>query len=346
MKTKAFLATTSVVMMSVIGSPIVAAHAKSATLAFTGIGYVCTWDGDKCVDNVAFKGTVTFDVRADGPSGADAYGDGRTVAWDRDGSWVESHFFIEWGNHRFKPGALPHKAITVQEAIVHNDYDNGDGIARSDGLFVQEAYQSALDESPAESYYFSDAFFGRHTPDSSWLSPPGDLSFDLAAGRAPGDCSFPSNSNVIAFSKYVKVRDASTGEMHRSGFYGVISHVSLTAGGLAGIDIKPTSKSNNINPAKQGVLLVAVLGSRDFDATQVDSSTVCFGRAKASPVRDSRVVNVNHDGYPDMLFSFSREDTGIECGDKSAWLSGKTFGGEEFAGADSIRTVGCKKSEE
>jgi probable HAF family extracellular repeat protein len=111
------------------------------------------------------------------------------------------------------------------------------------------------------------------------------------------------------------------------------------------VDIKPGSKPNNINPKKPGVLLVAVLGSGEFDATQVDSSTVHFGPGHASPVRDSRVVNVNHDGYPDVLLFFNRQDTGIRCGSETASLRGKTFGGERFEGSDSIRTVGCKQDQ-
>jgi hypothetical protein len=109
------------------------------------------------------------------------------------------------------------------------------------------------------------------------------------------------------------------------------------------IDIRPFSKSNNVNPKSRGVLLVAVLGSGEFDATQVDSSTVHFGPGEASPVRDSRVVDVNHDGYLDTLLYFNKKATGIRCGDDSASLSGSTFGGQRFAGSDSIRTVGCKK---
>jgi hypothetical protein len=109
------------------------------------------------------------------------------------------------------------------------------------------------------------------------------------------------------------------------------------------IDIKPFSKSNNVNPKSRGVLLVAVLGSGEFDATQVDSSTVRFGPGNASAVRDSRVVDVNHDGYRDMLLYFDRKDTGIRCGDDSASLRGKVFSGRGFAGSDAIRTVGCKK---
>ena len=109
------------------------------------------------------------------------------------------------------------------------------------------------------------------------------------------------------------------------------------------IDIKPGSKSNTINPKSRGVLRVAVLGSGEFDATQVDSSTVRFGPGNASAVRDSPVVDVNRDGYPDMVLYFRTKATGIRCGDESASVSGNIFGGQRFAGSDSIGTVGCKK---
>jgi hypothetical protein len=109
------------------------------------------------------------------------------------------------------------------------------------------------------------------------------------------------------------------------------------------IDIKPHSESNAINPKSRGILLIAILGSGEFDATQVDSSTVHFGRRNASVVRDSRVADVNHDGYRDMLLYFDKKATGIRCGDESASLRGKTFNGQSFTGSDSIRTVGCKK---
>jgi hypothetical protein len=109
------------------------------------------------------------------------------------------------------------------------------------------------------------------------------------------------------------------------------------------IDIKPASKPNPVNPKSRGVLRVAVLGSGAFDATQVDSPTVRFGPGNASPVRDGRVADVNHDGSPDMVLFFDTKATGIRCGDTSASLSGQTFGGQRFAGSDSIHTVGCKK---
>lgn len=114
-------------------------------------------------------------------------------------------------------------------------------------------------------------------------------------------------------------------------------------GAFVQVDIKPFSKSNTINPRSRGVLLVAVLGSGAFDATQVDASTVRFGPGNASVVFDGHVVDVNRDGYRDMLLFFGKKAAGFRCGDTTASLSGRTFNGQSFAGSDSIRTVGCKK---
>ena len=60
-----------------------------------------------------------------------------------------------------------------------------------------------------------------------------------------------------------------------------ISAASLEASGIPptsaipiSIDIKPDSDRNSINPKSKGVVPVAVLGSMEFDATQVNLSTV------------------------------------------------------------------------
>jgi hypothetical protein len=89
------------------------------------------------------------------------------------------------------------------------------------------------------------------------------------------------------------------------------------------------------------VIPVAVLGSTDFDATQVDFSTVTFGVNGASPAHDGHVEDVNGDGYPDMVFHFKTQDTGIVCGDTEATLMGETFDGIQFTGTDTVKTVGC-----
>ena len=87
---------------------------------------------------------------------------------------------------------------------------------------------------------------------------------------------------------------------------------------------------------------MAVLGSVNFDATQVDFSTAEFGPGKASSVRDGHVEDVNNDGFLDMVFHFNTQDTGIFCGDTEARLSGETFGGEAFTGTNLVEAAGCK----
>ena len=122
-----------------------------------------------------------------------------------------------------------------------------------------------------------------------------------------------------------------------------LDDASLTVTVPIAIDIKPGSDPvNPVNPESKGVIPVAVLGSMDFDATQVDFSTVEFGPGKASPVHDGHVENVNGDGFDDMVFHFNTQDTGITCGDTEATLLGETFGGDAFTGTDSVNTAGCK----
>ncbi len=113
------------------------------------------------------------------------------------------------------------------------------------------------------------------------------------------------------------------------------------------IDIKPGSFPNSINPRSRGKIPVAILTTDTFDATSVDPTTVRFGveGTEASPVYFA-LKDVNGDGKRDMILLFNTEETGIKCGETSASLRGKTFGGQEISGSDSIHIVGCKRSRE
>lgn len=110
-----------------------------------------------------------------------------------------------------------------------------------------------------------------------------------------------------------------------------------------GIDIKPGSFPNSINPNSQGVIPVAILTTDTFDATTVDPSTVFFGATgtEAAPVQ-SALEDVDSDGDTDMILHFNTQDTGIQCGATAASLTGKTQSGQAIQGSDSIETVGCK----
>ena len=111
--------------------------------------------------------------------------------------------------------------------------------------------------------------------------------------------------------------------------------------GQVQIDIKPGSDPNPVNPRSNGVIPVAVLGSTDFDAMQVDFSTVTFGPDGATPAHDGHVEDVNDDSIMDMMFHFKTQETGIVCGDTEATLTGETFDETQFTGTDTIKTVGC-----
>jgi hypothetical protein len=109
------------------------------------------------------------------------------------------------------------------------------------------------------------------------------------------------------------------------------------------IDIKPRSFPNSINPSAKGVITVAVLTTDDFDALQVDLGSVRFGPAEAERThKQAHVEDVDYDGDMDLVVHFRTQETGIQCGDTEATLTGETFDGQSFAGIDSIRTVNCK----
>jgi len=110
------------------------------------------------------------------------------------------------------------------------------------------------------------------------------------------------------------------------------------------LDIKPGDFPNSVNLKSRGVIPVAILGGDTFDVADVDVTTLAFGPSGA-PIahRKGHREDVNRDGFTDLLLHFRIRETGIECGDESATLTGETLGGEAFEGSDSIRIVKCRR---
>ena len=129
-------------------------------------------------------------------------------------------------------------------------------------------------------------------------------------------------------------------------FTGTMTPIVLEVGDPTNvtIDIKPGSGSNSVNPRSKGVIPLAVLGSADFDATQVFPTTALFGPDGASPAHNGHLEDVNDDGFMDMVLHFKTQKTGIDCGDTEATLVGQIMDGTLITGTDAVKTVGCKKA--
>ena len=108
------------------------------------------------------------------------------------------------------------------------------------------------------------------------------------------------------------------------------------------LDIKPGSNTNPINPRSNGVVPVAILGSKSFNVKDVDRSSLAFGPSGANPAHKAlgHLEDVNGDGRLDLVSHYRAKASGIAKGDTSACVTGKTTTGTPIGGCDSVRTVG------
>jgi flagellar basal body rod protein FlgF len=111
------------------------------------------------------------------------------------------------------------------------------------------------------------------------------------------------------------------------------------------LQVKPGSDPAPINTKSNEVIPIAILTTDDFDATTMDSNTVCFGDAE-DPESNGDCTeahgrdhfdDVDSDGDLDMVLHFNIKDLGVEAGDEQACLTGKTFEGDDVAGCDEVK---------
>jgi hypothetical protein len=117
------------------------------------------------------------------------------------------------------------------------------------------------------------------------------------------------------------------------------------------IDIKPGSDPNSFNINGKGVVPVAILGSADFDVSDVDVTSLEFAglavrvKGNGSPqcsIEDVSGANMPYgepDGYEDLVCQFVDDAEGWTPGDAVATLTGNLFDGTAFEGTDSINIV-------
>ena len=134
---------------------------------------------------------------------------------------------------------------------------------------------------------------------------------------------------------------------------------------LVDLDIKPTSCPNPFNIKSKGVLPVAILGSADFDVTQIDPSSVRLeGLAPkqwatedvtapvVDPEEDCECTTAGPDGYPDLTLKFDHQEVanaeimeGVNDGEFVALtITGKLLDGQAFVGSDCVLILKKMKS--
>jgi len=111
------------------------------------------------------------------------------------------------------------------------------------------------------------------------------------------------------------------------------------------IDIKPGDYPNVINLGSRGQIPVAILSSAEFDATEVDPTTVLLaGASVAIKGKGEHLLaheeDVNADGLLDLYVQVETENLNPdELQDGYAYLTGETYDGVKVLGCDEITIV-------
>ena len=108
---------------------------------------------------------------------------------------------------------------------------------------------------------------------------------------------------------------------------------------MVNIDIRPGSLQNTIVLGKLRVIPVAILSTPDFDATQIDKSSLTFGSTgeQGSRIMCIRGVDVNHDRLPDAICYFRTRLAGFQVGDSEGILRGQLRDGTAIEGRDQVK---------
>ncbi|MBW2738248.1 MAG: hypothetical protein JRE64_05235, partial [Deltaproteobacteria bacterium] len=113
------------------------------------------------------------------------------------------------------------------------------------------------------------------------------------------------------------------------------------------IDIKPGSDPNCFNNDGHGVIPLAILGSTDFDCTQIAPSTCTLSGltlkiAGKSNKLMAHIEDVNNDGFDDLVLQIEDQDGAFQVGESETTLTGnlyEAYGATHIQGTDSICIV-------
>ncbi len=110
----------------------------------------------------------------------------------------------------------------------------------------------------------------------------------------------------------------------------------------AAIDVLPWREANVIDPGSRSLVAVAVFSSAAFDALQTDLTTIRLNPGDAR-ARNYRVMDVDRNGIPDLLFWVRSRDLDIGCGETKVDLSAQTHAGLAIDGGDEVTHRWCQE---
>jgi hypothetical protein len=108
------------------------------------------------------------------------------------------------------------------------------------------------------------------------------------------------------------------------------------------IDVKPGDNPTSLEPKREGMVPIAVLSSKDFDATAADLGSIRAGATgtEGSMFRSMK-EDVDHDGDVDLIILFRVADLALTCSAKGITVKGKTGQGRDFEGTETVTMTGC-----
>ena len=108
------------------------------------------------------------------------------------------------------------------------------------------------------------------------------------------------------------------------------------------VDVKPGDTPTTLEPKRQGMVPIAILSTKDFDAARIDIDTARAGATGVEATAFKHMLeDVDRDNDIDLLMLFRVSDLALTCQSKGVTVKAKTDKGQEIEGAELVLMVGC-----